>query len=1215
MALLLNNLGSYATIEAVWSQHPEGGREGDYVTVGGSVYYWDKYSRCWVQSGIAPTPSGGSQVVSGDLSVTGNLGVGGNAVINGTLTVNGVPITGGGGSGGSGQIVYKSIVFKRYASKPATPSPTDGAFGNPVPNGWSDGVPGGTDPIWMSSRIFTSDGAAPQQDYWSSPALMSDTEDMDVEFSNAPTTSVPSAPTTENAGVLWFDPVTHPNAPWSEMNWMATRTKYLDNNGNAVWSSWKIILIKGEQGEAGSDGAKGDGYQSIYTIAATTPATPTGEHPRGWYSSVSELTLTTGTALWMSERRCTSGVWGNWSTPVRISGFNGIDGTAGEAGADGSDIEFIYKRSNNLPTQDDTAPESVDTDDDVPEGWSDNPSGVDSSHKYEWMCQRTKPAGIDQSWGPWVGPFVWSAYGDKGMDGDGVEYIYRNDLGDAQAAIANPSYTYTTPHPTNPNAQAQHTIDNYRGGVYSNNDVWYPEGWDDHDGTWSFIGWNGGMYVNGEWIPQGWHDDPQGVSASNKEEYVSTRKRHDGQWGNWSAPALWATYSADHIVSIDSEGYWCVDGQRILVDGQPVKAEGSDGTGVAIKGSVDYLTSAQATTNVEQITNPTSLQGLSLTGLNAGDCYVVEFVKYESNAWTIKGHIYVYNGGTSSTYTDNWKDLGQFRGEAGANSYMHLAWATNVVISGASVTVTGFSLVNNTGDYDWMGILVDNYPNDSTTPTDYEWNYIKGVDGASQEYVYIRTKQNLNPGITTSYTDSNNHTNADAEFLPCANGDYTGEAEVKSGMNRAEYTDDPKSVDGTYKYCWMSTRKTLADGTWGDWSTPALWAMFSESQPWIDTAGLEQVVVDCDGESRPKSAVTVAITAKLMYGSYQCSFATSGCSVTEDVAGSVTKNYTPQQGAQKTSVEVVYSISGQGTMPILNTGAITITLTGTDQNGDTRTATKVIPVVPNRDGAAGSAGPSLRFRGAWTAQDQYVFDSDIRDCVKHDGSFWLLTNTTSGAYTSAPSGSNSEWTSMGNAGVVATELLLAENGAINLLSSNVINLFNGTVRTASINADYKGSYCIYYESGNKRMEFCYDGWIYYYNDDENNTIAWKLGHGGQIILNTVESWDIIRLHYFGSTPTSVPTPSSSASWDAPTVYYQYTSNTDTTNSGKIYRLHSSGQTPAQSTVAYNGYYTPDAGVRNMNNGDDTPVYVFTVYHIMNGKIETRKEWSSGGSLS
>ena len=251
MALLLNNLGTYPTIEQVWADHPEGGREGDYVVIGGSTYYWDKYSRCWVQSSTTPSSGGGgSQLIDGDLTVTGNLGVGGDAVINGRLIVNGREVVpgagGGGGDTGTAQLAFKSIVFKRSDGRPN--APTDGAFGNPVPNGWYDSVPQGTDPIWMSSRYFTSDNQRPagvnndNWNVWSTPALMSDTEDFDVEFSPAATTSVPTAPiegvnTHGGSGdQLWFDPVLDPTANWSQMNWMATRSKYVNDSGNETWT-------------------------------------------------------------------------------------------------------------------------------------------------------------------------------------------------------------------------------------------------------------------------------------------------------------------------------------------------------------------------------------------------------------------------------------------------------------------------------------------------------------------------------------------------------------------------------------------------------------------------------------------------------------------------------------------------------------------------------------------------------------------------------------------------------------------------------------------------------------------------------------------------------------------------------------------------------------------------------------------------------------------
>ena len=146
-----------------------------------------------------------------------------------------------------------------------------------------------------------------------------------------------------------------------------------------------------------------------------------------------------------------------------------------------------------------------------------------------------------------------------------------------------------------------------------------------------------------------------------------------------------------------------------------------------------------------------------------------------------------------------------------------------------------------------MGILVDDRSADSQTFTEYEWHYTKGVDGAFQEFVYIRTKKNSNPGTDATNPDSNGRTNSQSEFLPRANPNNVNAAqpELKTINNQYEYTDDPKSVNSEYKYCWMSKRTKDSEGQWSGWSTPALWAVYSESQTWVEVMPSE-VVVDCD---------------------------------------------------------------------------------------------------------------------------------------------------------------------------------------------------------------------------------------------------------------------------------------------------------------------------------------------------------------------------------
>lgn len=1245
MALLLNNLGTYTTIEQVWADHPEGGREGDYVVIGSSTYYWDKYSRCWVQSSAVPGQSGGgSQLIDGDLTVTGDLGVGGDAVINGRLIVNGQEVVPGAGGGdtGTAQLAFKSIVFKRSDGRPN--APTDGAFGNPVPNGWYDSVPQGTAPIWMSSRYFTSDNQRPagvnndNWNVWSTPALMSDTEDFDVEFSPAATTSVPTAPidgvnTHGGSGdQLWFDPVLDPTANWSQMNWMATRSKYVNDSGNETWTQWKIILIKGEPGEAGNPGANGDGFRCVYAKAAanvTPTITSNGYPPSGnvtWKTSVSQLTLNAGDILWMAEMRCRAGVWDDsWSTPIRISGTNGQNGQNGqngEPGADGADIEFIYKRSNSLPGVSDTAPASVNTDDDVPTGWSDNPVGVGTVNgvfaKYEWMCQRTKPAGTNQSWGPWVGPFVWSAYGDQGMDGDGLEYIYRRiEAGQSiNSVIANPCYKYKTPSTSNPNVMQTHIVDNYRGGVYLDNGVWYPDGWDGSLGT--FDGWSGGAYNgNGEWIPSGWTDDPKGVTSTYVKEYMSIRKRHNGSWGDWCAPALWAMYSEQHTVQI-IDGEWWIDGVNTHV-----RAEGEAGTGVAIKGNADYLTSAQATADAAGLGgSPTSLQGITSSAtLTVGDCYVVDYVDVSdaSSANWVRGHIYVYNGSSSSTWSDKWTDLGQFRGEPGTSQYIHIAWATGVTkVSGAVSAVSDFETdyedLDPTKSYDWMGICVDSNVGDDNNPLHYDWNYIKGVDGAFQEFVYIRTKNNANPGVETGNTDSNGHSNSQAEFLPCALAANVSAAqpELNASNNHYEYTDDPKTVDSEYRYCWMANRTKGSDGTWSAWSTPALWAVYAESQTYVDTGGIEQVVVNCDSTGHVKSAFSITFDCYLRYGSELCTLDSQNNSASFSGGGTITPSFDPQD--EDNEFEFGYDIA-QNT--VLTAGYITISLEGHDSAGVLRSAIKRVPVIVNREGAAGATGATLRFRGNWSDSETYVWNNQYRDCVKYNNTFWLVGVYGTSLHDQDGPGETqdqNDWTDIGNAKFFATELLLAENAAIDLLSGNVINLFNTAGnKTASINADQQGSYCIYYPpseynaDGNKRMEFCYDGWIYYYNDDANNTIAWMLGQGGTIIKTVSVSMTPIQLSASTIRLIDYNFDGNDAAVTMATRYIF--SNDQSANNGKVYTgagLTNNEPSSGNSVVPDGTYAAAPVPLQDLSDPDNV-VYYLPYVVISGGKITRRGE--------
>ena len=130
--------------------------------------------------------------------------------------------------------VFKSIVFKRFSSEPSTP--TGGSYLSPVPSGWSDGIPSGTEQIWMSTRVFTSNGESPQTSEWTTPQMASDMPDIDFEYSWIITN--PGNPT-DNPG-NWSNEATENSI------WMAVRKKSI-----GTWSSWEISKIKGEDGEDG----------------------------------------------------------------------------------------------------------------------------------------------------------------------------------------------------------------------------------------------------------------------------------------------------------------------------------------------------------------------------------------------------------------------------------------------------------------------------------------------------------------------------------------------------------------------------------------------------------------------------------------------------------------------------------------------------------------------------------------------------------------------------------------------------------------------------------------------------------------------------------------------------------------------------------------------------------------------------------------------------
>lgn len=243
---------------------------------------------------------------------------------------------------------------------------------------------------------------------------------------------------------------------------------------------WGVVA----QGANGKNGVNGSVFYFIYTLASTTPSTPTFTTPSALVGqtiwTIKPPTPTDTLYLYMSQAiyNPNTGRFGSWTAPIRISGKDGVKG------ADGTDIEFIYLRNTgSTPSK----PTSVNTDDYVPSGWTDNPQGITETYKYEWVCVRTKPSGTD-TWSAFSTPVIWAKWGDKGTDGDGTEYVFkRTEVETAPDAILVSS-----------------TADGY--------------------------------------VPTGWTDEPSGVSADYPFEWVSIRHKTNGKWGAFSEPTLWNNY-------------------------------------------------------------------------------------------------------------------------------------------------------------------------------------------------------------------------------------------------------------------------------------------------------------------------------------------------------------------------------------------------------------------------------------------------------------------------------------------------------------------------------------------------------------------------------------------------------------------------------------------------------------------------------------------------
>lgn len=386
---------------------------------------------------------------------------------------------------------FKATAF--YRTNKALRLPVGGSYSNPVPDGWSDGVPSGEEKLYMTTRIFSSDGNAPQQSEWTAPVAVTDTADLDLEFSSV---EAPDAPTGHpNTNPQWS------NTASEDTIWMATSRKK-----NGVWGDWQVARIKGENGADGSSIKIKGNFSGHFTTESEFYASGITSTQRGGTYLVDRNTdaVTEDTKFLIVHRYGVPrpGAMPGWMTRYAEEGdsyilendsteagclfvandaqwtnVGVIKGADGNPGADGKNAYLHIKYANSLTRGD----------------WTDN--NGETPGRYIGVYSDNNVADPPCNNATWD-LFTWSKW--EGQDGLGYEYIYKR--------------TTTNSAPDTPTATSQQN----------------------------------------DYVPSGWTDDPSGVSSAYPYEWQCYRKKTDGVWGafigsssNNAKAALWAKYGND----------------------------------------------------------------------------------------------------------------------------------------------------------------------------------------------------------------------------------------------------------------------------------------------------------------------------------------------------------------------------------------------------------------------------------------------------------------------------------------------------------------------------------------------------------------------------------------------------------------------------------------------------------------------------------------------
>lgn len=819
--------------------------------------------------------------------------------------------------------------------------------------------------------------------------------------------AIPDRPTGDGTTNGW-----HRNYTASAI-WMSTKSSIEIDDPDTEWGDpnrFRGASVAGKDGEY---------TRFAYTESSVQPPIPVGDNipPKDpnnkytWTMDPPQGDPEKGIWVWQSIQtvysdKSTSG----WSEPFRLTGADGKDGN------DGNDIEFVYKltQENKKPT----LPANSNRDDytEPANGWYDNPQGVSETWQYEWAAQRVKPAAKagTGNWGNWQGPTLWSKWGEKGMDGDGYEYIYYR----TQAENIAPD-TPIAPNNTDDESHPQAFINGVAQTTSS----------------------PGGMY---------WLDDPQGVRENLMFEWVSTRKKTDGVWSAFQRPSIWAKWGETGLSGGNYQYRYKISATTPSIPTDEA-AHGWNENSEQVPPEGEYVWQIHRFKNADgSLTAWTGLIRLTgADGKDGEDGNSIEFLYARNNDKDS------YPQKPNTTQVTDWTGTGPdgtvwYDNPQGVDDTHRYEYVTQRYKDKSTQLWSSYS------DPGIWSVFAD-----------------KGKDGDGYEYIFARFSNYDQAALCSKneqyYPASPTYGSA---YL---NGDYQQDDYIPTKTCKGAtftYTDNGVNVTETipYQVCW--TRKK-EDGKWGDWKDGFIWTKWGkdgqdgengEKGDKGDKGDTGSPGTDATTYVISPGASTIRLTRTASYEPSSMTFRSykkTGTGKLTSVSGYWeiygSNSSAPTSSSDGTEIGSGWSNASSITFNISSSTKFnyyTVAFNPSEypiyNNNPVAASATITVVVDGQDGEDGSNANTqytdIRFRGVWDASTRYYYAtaSDIgldnyqnpdkafvRDQVIYKGAIYLVKTVNSGGiYGRTPSSNSSYWTLVSKLDAVAINTLLADTAVL-----------------------------------------------------------------------------------------------------------------------------------------------------------------------------------------